>query len=63
MEEKSAMRKRLAKLSPETGIYQCFFNEGCCCARRQCDKCGWNPVVAKARLDKLLGGQGIRKEE
>lgn len=25
------------------------------CFKRNCNKCGWNPVVAKARLDKFMG--------
>ena len=24
------------------------------CERRECAKCGWNPEVAKARLDEII---------
>ena len=31
----------------------CQYNEGCQCTVKSCYNCGWNPVVAKMRLDKL----------
>ena len=33
----------------------CKYNEGCQCAVKNCYNCGWNPVVAKMRLDKIQG--------
>lgn len=35
--------------------YDCKYNEGCQCSSQDCDSCGWNPVVAQARLLKFLG--------
>lgn len=35
---------------------ECIFQpESIECYRRNCINCGWNPVVAKARLDKIMG--------
>lgn len=38
---------------------ECPHNEGVWCARcrNDCDKCGWNPEVVKARLRKIYRGQ------
>lgn len=35
--------------------YSCKYNEGVGCAPvgRNCEKCGWNPKVSKARLEKF----------
>ena len=36
---------------------ECVFQPGAIeCYKRDCLNCGWNPVVAKARLSKFLGG-------
>lgn len=46
----------------------CKFNEGVCCVRHdhtgsphpwvpKCETCGWNPAVAKARLEKRFPAQ------
>jgi hypothetical protein len=35
----------------------CKYNDGCRCSTQDCDRCGWNPVVAQARLMKFLGIQ------
>jgi hypothetical protein len=37
----------------------CPYNEGCHCHKRECWKCGWNPKVAQARLEKI---EQARKE-
>jgi hypothetical protein len=29
---------------------QCIYNPGVVCCSRECDTCGWNPVVAEARI-------------
>lgn len=42
-------RVRLMKLRHENRVYQCPFNQACACEKRQCAKCGWNPVVATMR--------------
>ena len=34
---------------------ECKYNDGVLCARRKCEKCGWNPEVEKARKEKLSG--------
>lgn len=44
-------RVRLMKTRAEQRIYQCPFNEMCACEKRQCAKCGWNPVVATMRTE------------
>lgn len=35
--------------------YSCKYNEGVEChpGKRPCDKCGWNPKVSQARLEKF----------
>lgn len=45
----SEMRVRLMKMRQDQRIYQCPFNQACACEKRQCAKCGWNPVVATQR--------------
>ena len=34
----------------EDGRWQCPYNLEVSCVVRNCSKCGWNPVVAEARL-------------
>lgn len=42
------------KARTDCGIGECVFQpETIMCSNRECHKCGWNPVVAKARLEKL----------
>lgn len=38
----------------------CRFNEGVWCADKACEKCGWNPAVAKERLEKIRERWGCR---
>lgn len=35
----------------------CRYNEGCRCLVRNCYNCGWNPKVAKLRMEKLLSAK------
>lgn len=35
------------------GKWECPYHECVGCYVRNCDKCGWNPEVAKARLEKM----------
>ena len=35
-------------------MWECPYNKAVECSFRRCDKCGWNPEVAKARLDKYM---------
>ena len=41
--------------------YSCKYNEGVGCGpfNHKCEKCGWNPEVAKARLEKFCKKRGI----
>ena len=34
----------------------CPHNNEVVCRTAKCDRCGWNPEVAKARLDEYVGG-------
>lgn len=34
--------------------YDCPYNEGCRCPKPDCYSCGWNPIVAKMRMDKIM---------
>ena len=36
-------------------VYDCPYNEGCSCAKMNCYRCGWNPIVDKIRREKILG--------
>lgn len=35
-------------------IYQCDHNIWVQCEKKECDKCGWNPEVAQARMEDIL---------
>lgn len=56
-------KKRVGKtakieITPEidTSRGECVFQpESIECYKRDCINCGWNPVVAKARLEKFMG--------
>ena len=41
--------------------HSCKFNEGVDCSpfNRHCERCGWNPELAKARLEKFCNKRGI----
>lgn len=41
--------------SKRNGVFECPYNVGVGCTVRKCTTCGWNPEVAKARLDKFMG--------
>ena len=34
---------------------RCQFNEGVVCSNHKCSKCGWNPEVAKKRMEVAHG--------
>ena len=36
-----------------TELHQCPYNRECRCRTKNCHKCGWNPTVAKARMEKV----------
>ena len=33
---------------------QCTYNEGVFCTEKTCERCGWNPSVARCRLGKII---------
>lgn len=35
-------------------MYKCDFQEFVECERKKCSECGWNPEVAKARLEAII---------
>jgi hypothetical protein len=35
-------------------MWECPYNKSVDCSFRKCDRCGWNPEVAKARLEKIM---------
>jgi hypothetical protein len=39
----------------DESLWQCPYQRNVECSCRNCDRCGWNPEVAKARLDKIMG--------
>lgn len=49
----ASRRKRRTKVDRSQNA--CKYNRGCTCYTQDCDRCGWNPVVAQARLMKFLG--------
>ena len=56
-------RKKPKKETPGRRIREdlgeCVFQpESILCGNRNCGNCGWNPVVAKARLEAITGKKG-----
>lgn len=47
----------------ELDLWRCDHNEHVICRDRKCEKCGWNPVVAEARLEKIRSGHGNQHQE
>ena len=41
-------------------LWKCRYQQSVSCADRNCDKCGWNPEVAKARSAAILKKMGVR---
>ena len=53
-----SMRKK-KEPDPALNESECLFQpESIMCFERSCDRCGWNPKVAKARLDAYMGVNG-----
>ena len=46
----------------EEGKYICRFNEACHCDLPTCGYCGWNPEVARMRLEQWLRERGQNAE-
>ena len=40
--------------------WPCLFNEAVLCNEQKCEKCGWNPKVAKDRLSKFCAERGVQ---
>lgn len=54
-----ALARKYEQEREANAVSECVFQpETIMCSKRECDRCGWNPEVAKARLDALTG-QGI----
>ena len=47
----SQMRIALQRTRTENRVHQCPHNQVCACERKLCDRCGWNPEIAKARTE------------
>lgn len=45
-----------------TTKHLCLHNVGVSCENHQCDGCGWNPDVQKARKEKIMDGVGYGEE-
>ena len=43
--------------------YACEHNPNVVCSVKTCQICGWNPAVAKARLDAILEKMGVEPDE
>ena len=43
-------------------MYQCDYQEFVECERKKCSECGWNPEVAKARLEAIIAKM-VEKEK
>ena len=44
-------------------LWKCNHNAWVTCRDGNCEKCGWNPVVAEARLEKIRSGHGNQQPE
>ncbi len=44
-------------------MYRCDYNEKIECKQKTCSECGWNPEVAKARLDAIIAKMCGEDEE
>ena len=45
------------KVANYTKEIVCPHNDACRCTARNCSRCGWNPKVAKMRMEKILNGR------
>lgn len=43
-------------------MYQCNYQEFVECEKKKCATCGWNPEVAKARLESIIEKMKEKKE-
>ena len=49
-----AMKLEYVKVASYIKPTVCPHNSACRCTEHNCYNCGWNPKVAKMRLDKIL---------
>lgn len=55
-ESRKKPKKELVKRRYREELGECVFQPtSVLCADRKCGSCGWNPVVAKARLEAITG--------
>lgn len=47
----SKTRIAIQRARAENRVHQCPHNSACACGRKLCDRCGWNPEIAKARTE------------
>lgn len=43
-------------------MYRCDYQEFVECEKKKCSECGWNPEVAKARLEAIIEKMKEKKE-
>lgn len=55
IQERGDFDRTLSWEKDEENKWQCPYQDGVSCHSRKCNKCGWNPEVAKSRLDKIMG--------
>lgn len=53
-----AMKLEYVKCAHYEKDMSCPHNEACRCASKNCHKCGWNPKVAEARMQKIRQARG-----
>ena len=46
---------RMTHALREDNWQRCVFNDGVACDLHRCGRCGWNPTVAKRRLEAAYG--------
>lgn len=51
------------KAVPPIGKYQCRFTRGAICDDMNCDRCGHNPDVARARLERIQADMAQKRLE
>ena len=55
-----AMKLEYVKCAQYERDMRCPHNDACRCAVKNCHKCGWNPKVAEARMQKTMQERGGR---
>ena len=51
----SRIKQGLVPYERSQALPECHHNEGVACGAQKCGSCGWNPAVAKKRLEALHG--------